>query len=251
MRIALVTTPTRPSSPVGNRARALLPHLRERAEVELFAAEASAGEAPLGDLRALSALRPRSFDQIVYALGNEPEHAFMVPLVRALGGTVWLHHWVLFDLAIASYPRLLQGGLRGHWLAWREGGASAWRSYRAQRRGAAEPGRAGARLALERARAELAWNHSIVRFADAFLVPSQTLREQILASRNAPTPIAVLPGPADGSAPEQDAAAVIAALERFPRARASRASLLALALRRGAAEARAGRRGGGASTGPG
>ena len=101
----------------------------------------------------------------------------MVPIVRALGGAVCLHDWVLFDLAVAAYPALARGGLAGHWAALCEGGPAQLSVYRANR--------------LDRFNLPL--NRSVVRLADAFVVHSELLRRRILDERNAPTPIAVVP----------------------------------------------------------
>ena len=97
-----------------------------------------AGEAPGGrELRSTDELRPRAFDQVLYQLGNERHHAFMQPLVRAIGGTVALHDWVLFDLAVAAHPALTRTGPRGLAVALREGGlrqAAVWWRNRMLRR---------------------------------------------------------------------------------------------------------------------
>lgn len=118
----------------------------------------------------------------------------MAPLVRAVGGTVVLHDWVLFDLTMARYPALGRGGLFGRGLALREGGLGELATY--ARRLRRRRGPAGGDLSDDRF--ELPLNRSVVRFADAFLVHSEALKERILASRNAPTPIGVVP---HGSAP--------------------------------------------------
>jgi glycosyltransferase involved in cell wall biosynthesis len=298
VKIALVTTPLSARSGIADYTRHLLPHLRAAgAEVQLFVEvgrerEESAGET----LRSVADLRPREHDRILYQLGNEVQHAFMAPLVRALGGTVMLHDWVLFDLASAAYPELARGGWRGLRRAWSEGGLEQARTWLRHRRGRApvsgwfppeQGGRWSAaiasldcgeasRLALDlhvpdgrrwsllqgaralargdsagdhalevelgsgalelrvrgaratdtdhrplgvflrevrvergagwepldlaglpqagelgpsAARFELPLNRSIVRHADAFLVHSDWVGEQVLASRNAPTPI--------------------------------------------------------------
>ena len=46
----------------------------------------------------------------------------MLDPLRRVGGTVTLHDWVLFDLAVAAHPELERGGWRGHVAAWRCGG---------------------------------------------------------------------------------------------------------------------------------
>ena len=134
MKLALVTTPPSVRSGIGDYTRHLLPHLREHVELAVFVEDALAGEEYAGlPTRAASTLLPREHDQILFQLGNEVAHAFMAPMVRAMGGTVCLHDWVLFDLALAAWPALARGGLRGHWLALREGGSGELGVYRAHR----------------------------------------------------------------------------------------------------------------------
>ncbi|MEW6072018.1 MAG: glycosyltransferase [Planctomycetota bacterium] len=130
MKIALVTTPPTVRSGIADYTRRLLPYLREHADVELFV-EHGAGAPEWGDERARSVLDldPRRHDQIVYQLGNELSHGFMARMVRAIGGTVVLHDWVLFDLAVGGFPALIRGGWKGHALALREGGADELRVY--------------------------------------------------------------------------------------------------------------------------
>ncbi len=141
MKIALVTTPWSSRSGIADYTRHLLPYLREQAEVSLFVEvgrelEDCGDECP----EAISELDPRSFDQILYQLGNEAQHAFMIPLIKSLGGTVVLHDWVLFDLAVSAYPSLAKGGLAGLRRAYSEGGvgqALRWRRSRKQANGVA------------------------------------------------------------------------------------------------------------------
>jgi len=209
VKIAFVTTPASVPSGIGDYARALLPHLRRHETVDVFVEERFAG--PAGD-RPITDLRPREYEHVLYQLGNERSHAFMAPWVRSVGGTVVLHDWVLFDLAMARFPGFLRGGLFGRGLALREGG---WRElgvyarrFRERRRARADVV-AGRPLAdgrdasdggsLSDDRFELPLNRSIVRFADAFLVHSDAMRERILASRNAPTPIGVVPHGAEAT----------------------------------------------------
>ena len=98
MRIALVTTPPSARSGIGDYTRHLLPYLRERAEVELFVEDSVCVSGD--ETRPASSIRPREHEQILYQLGNERAHAFMRPMLAALGGTVLLHDWVLFDQAV-------------------------------------------------------------------------------------------------------------------------------------------------------
>jgi len=138
MRLALVTTPPQVRSGIGDYTWRLLPELATRCELEVFVAPASAGEGPQGRLlRSTDELRPREFDQVLYQLGNERHHAFMEPLVRAIGGAVALHDWVLFDLATAAHPSLERGDLKGLLVTLREGGltqAGVWWRNRLDRR---------------------------------------------------------------------------------------------------------------------
>lgn len=130
MRIALVTTPWSSRSGIADYTRHLLPYLRARAEVDLFVEIGREGEECGGEqLHSVDELRPRDYDRILYQLGNEAQHAFMVPMVRNVGGTVVLHDWVLFDLAMAAFPELQRGGLRGLRRAFQEGGAAEARVY--------------------------------------------------------------------------------------------------------------------------
>ena len=126
MKVALITTPPSVRSGIGDYTRHLLPYLREHCDVQLFV-EPGTGEegsaAWLGEeLRTVDQLRPRDFDQVLYQLGNEGHHAFMARMIRAIGGTVMQHDWVLFDLAMSAYPALSRGGAKGHLVALREGG---------------------------------------------------------------------------------------------------------------------------------
>lgn len=209
MKLALVTTPPGASSGIGDYARRLLEHLKDRFEVRVFVETGREGHSLCGiATEPALALFPREHDQVLYLLGNEPEHAFMVPIVRALGGAVDLHDWVLYDLAVAAYPALARGGLAGNWVALCEGGFAQLATYRKDR--------------LDRL--QLPLNRSVVRFADAFVVHGEDLRAKILEERNAPTPIAVVPQ-AD-SAPR-----VAEALESFPRPRGARKRLIAQRVR--------------------
>jgi glycosyltransferase involved in cell wall biosynthesis len=141
MKLALVTTPPSVRSGIGDYTRHLLPHLVKHCEVSVFVEPGSTGERVAGlETRPANSITPRDFDQVLYQLGNERSHAFMPRMVRALGGTVVLHDWVLFDMALAAFPALARGGVKGHVLALREGGtrelavyARNWRARRRQR----------------------------------------------------------------------------------------------------------------------
>lgn len=123
MRLALVTTPEAVPSGIGDYTRTLARHLGEHLEVVPYLPDGSAGESWCGlEARPVSALGPRSADRILYQVGNERGHAFMLDPLRRVGGTVTLHDWVLFDLAVAAHPELERGGWRGHVAAWRCGG---------------------------------------------------------------------------------------------------------------------------------
>jgi glycosyltransferase involved in cell wall biosynthesis len=132
VKIALLTTAPSVRSGIGDYTRHLLPYLEARAEVELFVRPADASERPdAGGRRWRSAgeLDPRAFDRLLFQLGNEQNHAYMLPLLRRHGGTVVQHDWVLFDLALAAHPALARGGLKGHLLALSEGGPREARIY--------------------------------------------------------------------------------------------------------------------------
>ncbi len=111
-------------SGIGDYTRHLLPYLREHCDVRVFV-EGECGE----DEELAASLDPKEHDRILYQLGNELRHAFMPRMIRALGGTVMLHDWVLFDAALRAYPGLERGGLKGHALALREGGLAQARIY--------------------------------------------------------------------------------------------------------------------------
>ena len=132
MRLALVTTPPSARSGIGDYTRRLLEHLGSLAEVRVFVEPGLEGERLCGlPTESAHALRPREHDQVLFQLGNETRHAFMVPLVRAIGGVVCLHDWVLFDLAVAAAPELAKGGWRGHLAALKAGGPGQLAVYRA------------------------------------------------------------------------------------------------------------------------
>lgn len=130
MRIALVTTPPSRRSGIGDYTRHLLPHLREHAEVDLFVPPPVDGNTWPGDVaRSVLELEPAEYDQVLFQLGNELGHNFMARMIRHMGGTVMQHDWVLFDMALATYPGLVRGGLKGHALALREGGWDQLKIY--------------------------------------------------------------------------------------------------------------------------
>lgn len=136
MRVALVTTPPSVRSGIGDYTRHLLPYLREHCQVDLYvrpeaAAAIAAGEDawPGEEPGSVLELDPGAYDQVLFQLGNEINHAFMPRMIRHIGGTVMQHDWVLFDLALAAYPGLVRGGWKGHTLALREGGPAQVRQY--------------------------------------------------------------------------------------------------------------------------
>ena len=130
MKVALVTTSPSIHSGIGDYTRHLLPYLREHCEVDVYVEPGAApGELEGGPDATIDTLDPKSCDRLLFQLGNETNHAFMPRVIRALGGTVMLHDWVLFDLACAAYPGLTRGGLKGHALALREGGSAQARVY--------------------------------------------------------------------------------------------------------------------------
>ena len=123
MKVALITTPPSVRSGIGDYTRHLLPYLREHCDVRCYV-EHGHDEKEWGDIEAapVTELNPRNYDQVLYQLGNELSHSFMPPMIRAIGGTVMQHDWVLFDMAMKTYPALFRGGAKGHMLALREGG---------------------------------------------------------------------------------------------------------------------------------
>ncbi len=129
MKIALVTTPPDVFSGIGDYTRHLLPYLRRHAEVDLFVEPGRDQECGGEVFTSAAKLDDGAYDRVLYQLGNESNHAFMAKRVRALGGVVMQHDWVLFDMAIAAYPALARGGFKGAALALREGGPEQLRTY--------------------------------------------------------------------------------------------------------------------------
>lgn len=194
LKVALLTTPSQKRSGIADYTRHLWPYLREHCDLEAFVEEAAAGCDVAGTpARSVRELKAQDFDRILYQIGNEPGHAFMLPVLRALGGTVVQHDWALFDLARAAYPSLAAGGLRGYLTAVREGGFGQARIYRAAQR-------------RER-RFDLPLNRSVVRNGDTFVVHSQWMRARILEERNDNTYISVIPHGAERSWEGADRAA--------------------------------------------
>ena len=135
LKVALVTTPPSVRSGIGDYTQHLLPHLCEHADVDAFVERLGEGDddpaswaAPV-QARPASELDPREYDQVLYQLGNELTHAFMLRMIRAIGGTVMQHDWVLFDVAAVAYPAILRGGVKGHAAVLREGGSEQLRVY--------------------------------------------------------------------------------------------------------------------------
>ncbi len=196
LKIALVTTPSEQRSGVADYTRQLLPHLREHCDIESFVQEQAAGREVAGvPARSVRELKARDFDRILYQIGNEPSQAFMLPVLRALGGAVAQHDWVLFDLAQAAFPSLVTGGWRGYLRAVREGGIKQARLYRTAHCTAPIQGLAREQGAQQLGEGELVLplNRAVVRHGDTFLVHSRRMRERILEERNDNTYIAVIP----------------------------------------------------------
>jgi glycosyltransferase involved in cell wall biosynthesis len=133
VKIALLTTPPSMHSGIADYTRHLLPSLRARAQVQVFVDDEALGEREeelAGQpVAPLSRLDPRRFDRVLYQLGNESRHAYMLRALPRLGGVVVQHDWVLFDLALATYPALVRGGVKGAALAAREGDLRQLRTY--------------------------------------------------------------------------------------------------------------------------
>lgn len=147
MRVALVTTPEATPSGIGDYTQTLGAHLAERVEVVPYLPAGTEGAGWCGlEARPVTALGPRSADRILYQVGNERAHAFMLEPLRRVGGTVTLHDWILFDLATSAFPELERGGWRGHLAAWRCGGLDQRRRWydaiRARREGVSSEARA-------------------------------------------------------------------------------------------------------------
>jgi hypothetical protein len=210
MRIAWIGSPPGTASRTGAYCAALLPHLRESAEVALFVEPGREAD----DARPVTELRPRQFDQVLYALADEPELAWTLRVLRLVGGTVLLEDWAVPRLARAARPAIARGGVRGSLAVMREGGLAELAAWR---------GRRGGPSPLE----GLTLNRSVVRHGDAFLVRDEETARSIRIERNAHTPIGVL---AHGE-PRDEARELLAVLRRFPHARSARRPLLLAALR--------------------
>ena len=201
LRLALVTTPEAldPSSRWASIMAALAEHCDLSVVVE--SGRESAGRS------SAEVLRPRAHEQILFVLEDTPACAFMLPMIRAIGGTVYLPRWELPALAMAAHPELERMGLRGWFHALREGGpreALAWR--RATARGERPSG--------------LALNRSVVRHADSFLVEDAALAPRLLEERNERTPISVVEVSPEAGARWAEH------LAGFPEPRAARRSLI-------------------------
>ena len=133
LKIALITTPPSHHSGIADYTRHLLPYLMERAEVQPYAPDGMlepGGETLFGrEVRPTSALERGDHDRVLYQLGNETAHATMPELLARHGGVVVQHDWVLFDLALAAWPALARGGVKGAALAAREGDLGQLRRY--------------------------------------------------------------------------------------------------------------------------
>jgi hypothetical protein len=139
--------------------RASLEGLRAGFTVNLY----GVGEAPLEEIVA------REHERLLVPIADDPVCAPFLPVLRAIGGTVWLHDWSLRSLAGAYRPALGRGGLRSKLAGLREGG-----------------------LAGLRGEQDAPLNRSVVRFGDSFLVHDEETRKAVLIERNAPTPTAIL-----------------------------------------------------------
>ena len=127
-----MTTSPAVRSGIGDYTRHLLPYLLEHLEIDLYVEPGARIEGVRildRPLRSSDDLDPAAYDRIVYQLGNERHHAFMPKLLRRFGGIAVQHDWVLFDMALAAFPALTRGGLKGAALVAREGGAGQLRVY--------------------------------------------------------------------------------------------------------------------------
>lgn len=146
-------------SPLGAGVRAAVSGLQESFEVTLY----GEGEQPLADLAA------RDHERLLVPIADDEVCVPFLPVLKELGGTVWLHDWSLRRLAWAARPALARGGLAGRIAGLLEGG-----------------------LAGLRGDAECPLNRSVVRFGDAFVVHDEQARLAVLHERNAPTPTRIL-----------------------------------------------------------
>lgn len=196
MKVALLTTPEPSTSPAEAELARVLPELAAHFQLRLFVDRGLAGGELSGcRLEDVSTFDPHGFEQVVYAIGNAAGHGYMLPVIRRVGGVAALFEWNLSQAAHAAYPGLAAGGALTSWLTVREGRAGDGQ--------------------------EPVLNRSVVRYADAFLVPDETLGTRVLEDRNDPTPITVFQASAEGTA-----ATWIEALETFPRHRVARKSVL-------------------------
>ncbi len=216
MKLALVTVPWDAPGAHAQAVRSLGRELWDHAEVAVFVERGREGADWFGvPTRPASALVPKQFEQVLYCVDDAPEHAFMAPLVRNLGGCVALHGWSLRSFAHAALPALARGGWRGLRAGFEEGGLEGAREGWAGTRTGSSP-----------------LNRSIVRFGDAFFVREEALSAAILADRNAPTPIAVIPWPEQAEGDWSAAAqGLFRAFERFPAPRAARKGLVTFQIR--------------------
>lgn len=123
MRLALVTTSESLPSGIGDYTQTLGRFLGERVTLLPFLPDDSGDKSWCGfEAQPIAKLTPKSAERILFQVGNERSHAFMIPALRRLGGVVTLHDWVLFDLITAAYPQLERGGWRGQLAAMRCGG---------------------------------------------------------------------------------------------------------------------------------
>lgn len=228
MRLALVTTARVESCAVALYAVELATALRSLVDLELFVERDRAG-VELGGVTTKSCdeLAPREFDAVLFEVADDARVAFVAPMIRGIGGAVELHDWNLARFAQGAFPQLARTGWRSTWAAAREGGLAQALEWR--RRGVS-----GAALP--------SLNRSVVRFGDSFITHGATLARAIADDRNAPTPIGVVdPDGEDISGAERARAACagkwervaeryVELLQRFPRPRSSRKTLIAMRL---------------------
>ena len=206
LRLAYLAPRSGACGPKAAEIASIVDALERLVEVERFG--------PSAGLRQIDRpIVPKRFDRILGVFENEADLIHGVPVLRQLGGVAALYGWSLARLACGHDPALLDaGGWRGSIAAWRHGGMSEMRAWRAGEREG------------------LAFNRSVVRWADGFMVESRELAQRIQDERNAPTAIQILPLTTQGSDAEAIAQRWVQALTVLPTHRSGAKSLIATAI---------------------